>query len=88
LKTWIINFKSFKNLIEYVRSMPVVHVNMWKGISEEIVKKIISGITKVFVDMNIPAQAVEVLVHEVPKAHCGIEGKPATESRPDAGLPT
>lgn len=67
--------------------MPVVHVNMWKGISEESVKQIISGITKVFVDMNIPAQAVEVLVHEVPKTHWGIEGKPATETRPDAELP-
>jgi 4-oxalocrotonate tautomerase len=67
--------------------MPVIHVNMWKGISEEAVKKIISGITKVFVDMNIPAQAVEVLIHEIPKAHWGIEGKPATESRPDARLP-
>ncbi len=67
--------------------MPVVHVHMWKGISEEAVKQIIAGITKVFVDMNIPAQAVEVLVHEVPKAHWGIEGKPATEARPDAKSP-
>ncbi|MFX0081556.1 MAG: 4-oxalocrotonate tautomerase family protein [Candidatus Hodarchaeota archaeon] len=63
--------------------MPVIHVNMWKGVSEEIVKQIISGITKVFVDIGIPAIAVEVLVHEVPKTHWGIEGKPATESRPD-----
>lgn len=64
--------------------MPIVHVNMWKGISEDNVKQIIAGITKVFTDMGIPAQAVEVLIHEVPKAHWGIEGKPATESRPDA----
>jgi 4-oxalocrotonate tautomerase len=42
---------------------------MWKGISEESVRQIISGITQVFVEMGIPAQAVEVLVHEVPKAH-------------------
>ncbi|MFX1574911.1 MAG: 4-oxalocrotonate tautomerase family protein [Promethearchaeota archaeon] len=67
--------------------MPVVHVNMWKGISEESIRQIIAGITQVFVDMGIPAQAVEVLVHEVPKAHWGIEGKPATEARPDAKLP-
>ena len=87
MKFWINNFKNFKKLIEYVRSMPVVHVNMWKGISEEIVKKIISGITQVFVEMDIPAQAVEVIVHEIPKSHWGIEGKPATESRPNARLP-
>lgn len=67
--------------------MPIIHVNMWKGISEKIVKQIISGITKVFVDMDIPAQAVHVIIHEVPKAHWGIEGKPATESRPDVEIP-
>ncbi len=67
--------------------MPIIHVNMWKGISEGIVKQIISGITKVFVDMGIPVRAVEVLVHEVPKTHWGIEGKPATESRPDVEPP-
>jgi len=67
--------------------MPVIHVNMWKGISEEKVKEIISGITEVFVDMNIPARAVEVIVHEIPKSHWGIEGKPATEARPDAQPP-
>jgi len=67
--------------------MPVVHVNMWKGISEEIVKKIISGITNVFIDMGIPARAVEVLVHEVPKTHWGIGGKPATEALPDEKPP-
>ena len=67
--------------------MPLVQVNMWKGISEEKVKEIIAGVTKVFVDMGIPAQAVEVIVYEVPKSHWGIEGKPATEARPDAQSP-
>ncbi|MEJ2249202.1 MAG: tautomerase family protein [Candidatus Lokiarchaeota archaeon] len=67
--------------------MPVVHVNMWKGISDEKVKEIIEGITKVFVNMDIPAQAVEVLVHEVKKSHWGIEGKPATEAKPDVKIP-
>ena len=67
--------------------MPIVHVHMWKGISEERVKEIIEGITKVFVDMGIPSQAVEVIVHEIPKAHWGIDGKPATESRKDAKIP-
>jgi 4-oxalocrotonate tautomerase len=56
---------------------------MWKGISEEDIKQIISGITKVFVDMGIPAQVVHIIVHEEPKAHWGIGGKPATEYRPD-----
>ena len=68
-------------------TIPVVHVNMWKGISEEAVEKIIKGITKVFVEMGIPSQAVEVIVHEIPKSHWGIDGKPATKSRPDSAPP-
>lgn len=67
--------------------IPIVHVNMWKGISTEAVQKIIEGITKVFVDMGIPSQAVEVIVHEIPKSHWGIDGKPATKSRPDSVPP-
>ena len=67
--------------------MPVVHVHLWKGFSEEGIKKVISGITNVFVEMGIPLPAVEVIIHEIPKSHWGIEGKPATESRPNAGIP-
>lgn len=67
--------------------MPVVHVNMWKGTSDEAIEQIISGITQVFTDMDIPAQAVEVIVHEIPKAHWGIGGKPATKALPDTKTP-
>jgi len=67
--------------------MPIVEVKMWKGVSEEAVERIISGITKVFVDIGIPERAVEVVVHEIPKAHWGIGGKPATEVMPDEKPP-
>ncbi len=67
--------------------MPTVHVHIWKGFSEEKIKEIIGGITKVFVDMGIPPFAVEVIIHEIPKSHWGIEGKPASESREDAKPP-
>ena len=67
--------------------MPVVHVHLWEGFPEKKIKEIIEGITEVFIKMNIPKQAVEVLIHEVPKSHWGIEGKPATESRKDASVP-
>jgi 4-oxalocrotonate tautomerase len=60
--------------------MPVVHAHVWTGISEENIKKIISGITDVFVNLGIPRRAVEVIIHEVPKSHWGVDGKPATES--------
>jgi 4-oxalocrotonate tautomerase len=67
--------------------MPTVDVKVWKGISEDAVEKIISGITKVFVDLGIPEQAVEVIVYEIPKAHWGIGGKPASKVRADTKPP-
>jgi len=59
--------------------MPIVHVNVWKGFGREKAKTVIRNITKVFVDMGIPANAVEVIVHEIPKAYWGIGGEPASE---------
>ena len=59
--------------------MPVIHVHMWEGRTEEQVKEIIKGITEVFVKMGTPAQVVRVLVHELPKTHWGKEGKPSSE---------
>jgi len=40
---------------------------------------VIQKITKVFVDLGIPRQAVEVIVHEIPKSYWGIGGEPASE---------
>ncbi|MEM3550813.1 MAG: tautomerase family protein [Candidatus Bathyarchaeia archaeon] len=39
--------------------MPIVHVNVWRGFSNEAKKKVIEGITKVFTDLGIPPEAVE-----------------------------
>jgi len=63
--------------------MPIVHVNVWKGFGKEKTKTVIQNITKVFVDLGIPAQAVEVIVHEIPKSHWGIGGVPASEKFKD-----
>lgn len=59
--------------------MPIVHVNVWKGFSSEGKKQVIEGITKVFTEMGIPAQAVEVVIHEIPKENWGIGGEQASE---------
>jgi 4-oxalocrotonate tautomerase len=67
--------------------MPIVEVKMWKGVSEEAVERIISGITKVFVDLGIPERAVEVVVQEIPKAHWGIGGKQASKVMSDEKPP-
>jgi 4-oxalocrotonate tautomerase len=59
--------------------MPVIHVNVWEGFGQEKTKITIQKITKVFVDLGIPSQAVEVIVHEIQKSHWGIGGEPASE---------
>jgi len=63
--------------------MPVIHVNVWEGFGPEKAKATIENITKVFVDLGIPNQAVEVLVYEIPKSHWGIGGEPASEKFKD-----
>ncbi|MFW9787556.1 MAG: 4-oxalocrotonate tautomerase family protein [Candidatus Thorarchaeota archaeon] len=67
--------------------MPIIEVKMWKGISDDAVEQIISGITKVMVGLGIPERAVEVVVQEIPKAHWGIGGKPASKTMPDENPP-
>ncbi|MFX1417081.1 MAG: 4-oxalocrotonate tautomerase family protein, partial [Promethearchaeota archaeon] len=67
--------------------MPIVDVKMWKGTSEDAVERIISGITKVLVELGIPERAVEVVVYEIPKTHWGIGGIPASEAMPDEKPP-
>ena len=67
--------------------MPTVEVNMWKGVSDEAAEKLISGITKVFVELGIPDHAVHVIIHEIPKKHWGIAGQPASKVRADTKPP-
>ena len=62
--------------------MPLVQVYVWTGRDAEFKKGLIVGITQVFVDRGIPAQAVEVLVHDVPKDAWGLGGVPASERLP------
>jgi len=63
--------------------MPVIHVNVWKGFGAEKAKAVIKGITKVFVDLDIPERAVEIVIHEIPKSHWGVGGEPASEKFKD-----
>ena len=63
--------------------MPNVHVNVWKGFGPEKAKQVIEGITQVFVDLGIPAQAVDIIIHEIPKSHWGVGGEPASEKFAD-----
>ncbi len=67
--------------------MPSVQVNVWEGWGEENAEIVIRGVTKVFTDLGIPAQAVEVIIHEIPKTHWGMQGKPASVVMKDVETP-
>ena len=41
--------------------MPTVHVNIWKGFEQEKINYLIENLTKVFVDLDIPAEAVHII---------------------------
>ena len=67
--------------------MPVVHVYVWSGFSNEAKRRTVAGITKVFTDMGIPREAVEVIIHEVPKENWGVAGEQASEKLRDTAPP-
>ena len=54
--------------------MPVVSIESWP-MDQEKKKKVIEGVTKVFTDMEIPAQAVTVMIHENPLENWGSAGE-------------
>ena len=67
--------------------MPMIHAYVWKDFGEERVEKVIEGVTKVFVDLDVPEHAVEVIVHEVPMPNWGIGGEPASKKFKDLFKP-
>jgi 4-oxalocrotonate tautomerase len=67
--------------------MPIVHVHVWKGFSDEAKRKVIAGITGVFTEMGIPAEAVEVIIHEVPMENWGVGGGQASDKLKHAKIP-
>ena len=54
--------------------MPIVTIETWP-LKEEMKKDLISKITNVFTEMNIPAQAVTVLLHETSLENWGTAGE-------------
>lgn len=67
--------------------MPIVHVYVWEGFSKDAKKKTIAGMTRVFTEMGIPPEAVEVVIHEISKDSWGIRGEPASEIKKDVTPP-
>ncbi|MEM2026192.1 MAG: 2-hydroxymuconate tautomerase [Candidatus Bathyarchaeia archaeon] len=62
--------------------MPVVIVEMWAGRTEEQKAAVIRGITKVFEDIGIKPEHVQVIIHEIPKNNWGVGGEQASKRFP------
>jgi 4-oxalocrotonate tautomerase len=67
--------------------MPIAHIYVWTGFSNDAKKKVIAGITKVFTAMDIPIEAVEIVIHEIPKENWGVSGKQASEKFKQVEIP-
>ena len=61
--------------------MPVITVEMWDGRTVDQKKLLVEGITSTFVKVGIPAEAVHVIIHDVPKLNWGSGGKLASETK-------
>jgi len=59
--------------------MPVVIVETWSGKSDEQKATLIKGITKVFEQIGVTADQVQVIIHDVPKANWGMKGEQASK---------
>jgi len=62
--------------------MPVIQATMWAGITDENKKKLVEGITKACEAIGIPADAVTVIIYEVPKKDWATAGQLHTERFP------
>ena len=59
--------------------MPVVTVEMWSGRTIEQKKQLVEGITSPFVKIGTPAEAVQVIINDIPKHNWSTGGKLASE---------
>ena len=55
--------------------MPIVQVSVWEGMSLENKKKTVEGITKVFEELGVPKEAVEIVIYEAPKNNWATGGQ-------------
>ncbi|MCX6003081.1 MAG: 4-oxalocrotonate tautomerase [Chloroflexi bacterium] len=61
--------------------MPVVVVDMFEGRTVDQKKQLVEGITAAFVKIGVPAEAVHIILNDVPKHNWGTGGKLSSESK-------
>lgn len=59
--------------------MPVVIVEMWEGRSIDQKRQLVDGITTAFTKIGVPAEALHIIMRDIPKHNWATGGKLASE---------
>jgi 4-oxalocrotonate tautomerase len=59
--------------------MPVVIVEMWEGRTPEQKEKLIKGITRTFEEIGVKPEALNIIIHDVPKSNWGTRGQQSSK---------
>jgi len=62
--------------------LPVVIVEIWEGRTDEQKEKLIKGIFKAFEEIDIPPEALNIIIHDIPKTNWGMRGGQASKLFP------
>ena len=71
----MINFAGKNAFTCTEENMPVITVEMYEGRTPEQKRKIVEGITEVFVQIGVPPELTQVILHDNPKKNWAIGGK-------------
>ena len=62
--------------------MPVVIIEMWEGRTDEQKEKLMKGIFKAFEEIGVPPEALNIIIHDIPKTNWGLRGGQASKLFP------
>jgi len=63
--------------------LPLVQVSVWEHMSLANKKRTVEGITKVFEELGVPKEAVEIIIYETPKSNWATGGRLHSEKLAD-----
>lgn len=62
--------------------MPIAHIHILEGRTDAQKANAIAAVTEALSEtLDSPKDRIRVLIHEMPAAHWGIAGKPASDTR-------
>jgi len=62
--------------------LPVVIIEMWEGRTDEQKEKLMKGIFKAFEEIDVPPEALNIIIHDIPKTNWGLRGGQASKLFP------